>query len=105
MFEEVLNTPLLKAGVRCAKRPLDTATWSVNLRDIRFEIDLNWFKNETFLTLEAISETYSEPCQISKMEVFAKIVNGFSFLTIFTKNSILDVWHNSEFPSEDSNDL
>ena len=23
------------------------------------------------------SEAYSEPCQISKMEIFAKIVNGF----------------------------
>ena len=37
----------------------------------------NWFKNETSLTLEANSEAYSEPCQTSKIEVFAQIVNGF----------------------------
>ena len=35
---------------------------------------LNWFKNETCLTLET-----------SKMEVFAKIVGGFSFWTILQK--------------------
>ena len=33
----------------------------------------------------------SEPCQISKMECFAKIVNGEKQLIIFTKWSILDV--------------
>ena len=38
MFEGVLNTPLLKAGVRCTKRTLDVATWIVSLRDMRFEI-------------------------------------------------------------------
>ena len=31
--------------------------------------------------MEADSEEYSEPCQTSKMEVSAKIVNSFSFLT------------------------
>ena len=54
----------------------------------------NSFKNETSVTLEA----YSELCQTSKMEVFTKIVNGFSFLTIFAKSSISDLWQNSEFP-------
>ena len=39
---------------------------------------------------EANSEAYSEPCQTSKMEVFTKIVNGFSFLTIFAKSSKFD---------------
>ena len=65
----------------------------------------NWFKNETSLTLEANSEAYSEPCQTSKMEVFTKIVNGFSFLTIFAKSSILDVWQDSEFPCKPRKDL
>ena len=55
--------------------------------------------------MEANSEAYSEPCQTSKMEVFTKIVNGFSFLTIFAKSSILDVWQDSEFASEANNDL
>ena len=31
---------------------------------------------------------YSEPSQTSKMELFAKLVNGFS---------ILDVWHGSKY--------
>ena len=39
------------------------------------------------------------------MEVFTKIVNGFSFLTTFAKSSILDVWQDSEFASEPSNYL
>ena len=55
--------------------------------------------------MEPNSEAYSEPCQTSKMEVFAKIVNGFSFLTIFLKLSILDVWQDSEFASEATYDL
>ena len=33
---------------------------------------------------------YSEPYQTSKMESFAKIVNGFQPLTIFAKRSIID---------------
>ena len=32
-------------------------------------------------------------------------MNGFYFLTIFAKRSILDVWRDSEFASEASNDL
>ena len=31
------------------------------------------------------------------MEVFAKTVNGFQFLTIFPKSSISDVWQGFEF--------
>ena len=37
----------------------------------------NWFKNEISLILEVNSETYSEPCQTSKIGVFAQIVNDF----------------------------
>ena len=42
--------------------------------------------------------TYSEPCQTSKMELFAKIVNG-KLLTPFAKGFILDVWQGSEYAS------
>ena len=55
--------------------------------------------------MEANSKAYTEPFQTSKMEVFAKIVNGFLFLTIFAKSSILDVWQDFEFASEANNDL
>ena len=33
------------------------------------------------------------------MEIFAKIVNGLQPLTIFVKNSILDVWPGYEYAS------
>ena len=46
-----------------------------------------------------ISETYSEPCETSKVEFFAKIVNGLESLTIFVKNSILGIWQGSEYGS------
>ena len=36
---------------------------------------------------ENLSKIHSEPCQTSKMEFFAKIVNGQKPLTIFTKSS------------------
>ena len=36
-------------------------------------------------------ETYSEPCQTSKMKSFDKIVNGFQPITVFENSSILDV--------------
>ena len=55
--------------------------------------------------MEANSEAYSEPCKTSKMEVFAKIVSDFLFLTVFPKNSSLDVWQDSKFASKASNDL
>ena len=34
---------------------------------------------------------YSEPCQTSKMNLFAQIVNGIHPFTIFAKSSILEV--------------
>ena len=41
-------------------------------------------------------ETYSKPCQTSKMGFFAKIVNGFLFSQ---KSSVLDVCQGSEYVS------
>ena len=38
-----------------------------------------------------LSEANSETCQTSKMEHFAKVVNGFQPLTIFAKRAMLDV--------------
>ena len=57
------------------------------------------------VSLETNSEAYSKTCQISKMEVFAQIVNGFQFLTNFAKSSILDVWQDHGFPNEVCNDF
>ena len=46
-----------------------------------------------------ISAAYSEPCQTSKTEFFAKMVNGLQQLIIFTKSSILAVWQSSKYAS------
>ena len=47
------------------------------------------------------SEAYSEHCQTSKVESFAKIVNGFKKVTIFKRNSILEIFdrQDSEYAS------
>ena len=55
--------------------------------------------------MKANSEAYSEPYQASKNDIYAKIVNGFLFLSIFPKCSVIDVWQDSVFTSEASNDL
>ena len=38
------------------------------------------------------SQTYSELCQKSKVESFAKIVNGFKKITIFKRNYVLEIF-------------
>ena len=37
-----------------------------------------------------VVQVYSEPCQTSKMEFFAKMIDGLHLLTIFAKKPILD---------------
>ena len=38
----------------------------------------------------------TEPCQSSNVRLFAKTVNGWKLLTIFTKSSILNAWQVSD---------
>ena len=45
------------------------------------------------------AEAYAEPWQAFKMNLFAKIVNGWKPLTFFAKSSNLDVWQGSEYAS------
>ena len=52
-----------------------------------------------FQVLVYCTEAYSESCQTSKMERFAKIVNSFKPLTIFAKCPILGDWQSSECAS------
>ena len=45
-----------------------------------------------------VSETYSKPCQTSKLELFANIINGFHiFSTFHFKSFILDVCQGSKY--------
>ena len=48
-------------------------------------------------------DAYSEPRQKSKMELFAKIVHSFRWLTILVESFISDVGLASECASADSN--
>ena len=53
------------------------------------------FKNSLFSGSEQnayCSETYSDHCQISKMECFEAVVDGFELLPIFAKRSILNIF-------------
>ena len=45
------------------------------------------------------SEAYSDPCQTFTMKRFAKIVDSFQLLHIFTKSAIFDVWQSSKYAS------
>ena len=54
----------------------------------------SYFSNELFHLyplLKRYPKAYSEPCEVSEMECFAKIVNGLMPLPIFAKQFILDV--------------
>ena len=65
-------------------------------------ITLNFKGKDHVLIKKSKSEAYSEPCQTSKRERFAKIVNGIHSLTVFAKCSILDVSLGSECASVSS---
>ena len=48
-------------------------------------------------------ETYSELCPTSKVEPFAKMVNGFKKITFFKGNSILEVFDRQGFEYASAN--
>ena len=49
------------------------------------------------------TEVYLVPIQISKMELFVKIVTSLMSLTILAKNSNLDVWLGSKIATKSFN--
>ena len=51
-------------------------------------------------TLKSVPEAELERSQTCKMALFAKVVNGFHQLNIFTKSPILDAWLSSEYTSK-----
>ena len=50
--------------------------------------------------LSPIKERHSKPNQMSKMELFAKMINSHEPLMIFTKSHILKVLLGSEYTSD-----
>lgn len=57
-----------------------------------------WWNKKKSQINTARSGLYSESLQISKMELFVKIVSGLP-LTIVTESSIFSVWQGSEYSS------
>ena len=53
----------------------------------------------TYFVVQVTSEAYSDTQPKFKMELFAKIVQGFQPFKIFAKNSILDIWLDSKCAS------
>ena len=45
----------------------------------------------TKIIVHKITKAYSKPYQTAKIELSAKLVNGFQTLTIFVKSSILRI--------------
>ena len=64
---------------------------------------ISWlfFSNLTSIQ-QSNEEAYSVRTRTFKMELFAQIVKSFQLLTLFVKKSILDVWLDSEYPSENN---
>ena len=57
------------------------------------------YSNFVLFRIIRIAEVYSEPSQISTMELFAKIVKGFQLFTIFIKSFISDMWISVDYRS------
>ena len=51
---------------------------------------MHWITEKRLLN-SYCSSMHAEPCQMSKMECFAEIVNGIYPLNVFAKRSILHV--------------
>ena len=71
----------------------------INLGNIIGFFLLNSLK--TLIRLQ-LAQTYSETCQISKMELFTKILTRFQLSTIFEKNFFIYVSECSEYASDRS---
>ena len=65
-------------------------TWNVKLYGI---LDLIWqYATRNPCILICCQEAHSAPSQISKMVLFARIIDDFELLTTFAKSSILNAW-------------
>ena len=65
-----------------------TSRISLSLPLLFYEMRM-FLKKKTEKKILIFLEAYSEPSQTSKMEFFAKIVNGFQRIAIFGKDSTL----------------
>ena len=71
------------------KREVSPSLWKIHFSKTlsRFRVKVNFGK-----FFRRAAEAYSEPCQTSKIEYFAKIINGLKAVkSRFAKRSILDI--------------
>ena len=96
--EDVFKTNKCLLTVKCAFSPLifyDQNYWCCSLQKPLKILAFLHFPFSRYCHLKIFSlftwspEAYSEPCQLSKMERFMKVVNDFQTLTNFTKGFIL----------------
>ena len=55
--------------------------------------------HDRMMCIYSHSEAHSEPCQTSKIELRARIINGWKHVTVFVKSLTLGVWQCSEYTS------
>ena len=67
------------------KHNISTTMWDNKVSKLNTNIEKKFKLTQKFANLITLQETYSEPCQTSKMECFVKITNCFQPLTIFGK--------------------
>ena len=65
-------------------------SWYVHVRVRIRGLEILVFRK--ILRTYLMDDPYSESCQTFKKELLAKIVDDFYLLTIFIKNSTLDIW-------------
>ena len=78
-LENCFSSKLSSANLLYSPKPV-----TKNLASTVRQLELRYFGVE-------IAEAYSEPCQISKIGLFAKIINERLSVTIFPEGSVLDV--------------
>ena len=79
-------------------RFLNTVTWTLPLSKYKQVFIKIWNRYEKGnLQYTTMQRRYSESSQISKMEIFVKIINSWKRVTIFAKSYILGAWQGSEY--------
>ena len=85
-----------------SKNTFSQRTLPVAASEITIEYSKKLYKIFYFLVFPK-GRVYLEPIQISKTELFVKIVNSLMALAIVTKSSISDVWPGSKIATKSCN--
>ena len=93
MKEEEVSERRAKRGKKERRNRYESyRSWAVALM-VWTMIDFSHLIKNIMVT----TESHPEPSQTSKVELFAKIINGSKSLIVFARSSILDDWFGSEY--------